>query len=241
MSIGVIIHNSNSEYLISTIESVIKNNYKDTIIYVLDEHDELKKIFQPCAPHEWVSVNYKNTKIYMINIVRKTILSTLLNIGLEQAEKDENKYLTFLTSKEELKPNFINRSIEYLEQCESFVGGVYSDFDKLKIPYSFIPIRTFLQSFDRQKLVRGYQIPLTTIVKTEILKKVGVFDTQIQILPEWDMWIRFTENNPLFHLPENLYTHREILNQPTHISAELLEFTQAYIINKAEQRAKDGK
>jgi len=240
MSVGIIIHNNHPEYLVPTIESIIKNNYENTNIYILDDKDYLKKVFQECKPHQWESIIYKKTKIHMINIVRKTILSTMLNIGLEQAYKDENKYTTFLTSKEELKDNFLKRNIEYLEQCKAFVGGVYSDFDNLKIPYSYIPIRNFLQSFDRQKLVRGWQIPLSTIVKTEILKKVGVFDTQIQILPEWDLWIRFTELHPIFHLPESLYIHGEILTEQSN-SIELIEFTQAYIINKAEQRAKDGK
>lgn len=167
---------------------------------------------------------YKNGKAVLVGGEHSK--AELLNKGLELG--GETEFVLFINTHEELKDGYLDKCLSVFQKYP--VGAVYTDYDKAYLNN----IREYLPSFSRSKITQGWFMPTTAIFKREVFNICGNFDSSLNILENWDMWMRASEVRPLYHLPESLYLSNCKIEE--NVSSADLENTRKYILEKAGQR-----
>lgn len=156
----------------------------------------------------------------------KDTASRHLNSAIKVVE-DDCKFVAFVTSENFLNSNYLSSCVSMFEKDTEYIGAVYTDYTT--------NARKHLQSFCRKVLTSAHYPPLTSVIRTDILAKAGLFDTKMILYYEWDYWMRVTELAVSYHIPESLYlSTEEELPYPQ-------EKLREYVVTKAMKRIQNGK
>jgi hypothetical protein len=141
--------------------------------------------------------NLKNAKVALI----KSDLNTADTLNKIIDRFQEFDFISFIKADEEYADGYFEKVFEKFQKYQA-VAAVYTDFQ-------LDGIRKYLPSFNRSRILEGQQIPYTAIFKREVFDQCGKFDSSLEILETWDMWIRISEKFPAYHLPESLYQSKK--------------------------------
>ena len=179
-----------ADYTIQAVESVLAQNYKDIEIIVIDDGstDDTDKKIEP-----FLSNNL--TYIYQHN----QGASAARNRGIKESTGD---YLGFLDCDDLYLPGKIQASVNFLK---------HQNYDMVYNPAILIDKwgdKIGLYKPRRHNLLFRNSIMNSVVIKREVFDKVGVFDEEIFICADWDMWLRISEKYPLFYFDEYLTYYR---------------------------------
>lgn len=152
--------------------------------------------------------------------------SVLLNLGINQI-KDKSTNIYILESGNQYKREFFDIDYIIKKDLYSEFGAFYTDFFDIKTKN-----RNFLESFNLKKIIDGIYPSLTGIYKTSTFLKYGLFDEKLELLEDWDMWLRISRGIAIYHKPECLYYN---LSKKKKISLEALEEERRLITNKVKR------
>lgn len=201
-------------------------------IFIIDDGstDETPKVIK-----EFLE-NNKNQNINFIQKPNSGLVSSL-NLGLEKAK---GKYFYLIASDDIPKIEGIKKAVEYLEEYSNidfFIGGGENFFDngeKTKI-YTQKHNEFFNMQFEERykKIFLDYPSPLllqSTIFKTNIIRKIGGWDTSI-IWDDYPMFVKLLRNeNIKFMFNPNietvLYRHHGV-NSYKNIEKQFMMVKQA--------------
>lgn len=205
--VSVIIPTFNrSKFLISAINSVINQTYKDMEIIVCDDRstdntsDVLKKLIDGRIK-------------YVMNCGIKGPSSTR-NTAILSAE---GEYIAFLDDDDEWLPNKIETQLNVLETAKRNVCGIYSGVKCInrKSGEQFIedPGKGKLKGNLLEELGKYNPIKTSTLViKKKCLDEVGLFDETIKYMEDRELLIRLSRKWDFEYIPQpliNYYYHEE--------------------------------
>jgi len=224
--VSVIIPTYNRAHLIGrAIKSVLNQTFQDFEIIVVDDGstDNTREIVKSFVDKRIRYYYHEKNKGY----------PEALNKGLNLAR---GSYIAFQDDDDEWFPEKLYRQMMIFKNAKKKTGVVYSGFWKIKDGKKlYIPSTHVIQKEGNihEELLKGNFIGMpTSIVKRECFDKVGMFDTTISCLQDWDLWIRISKYYEFKYIPEPLvisyYTSGGVNEKPIFVGVNVLNF----IINK---------
>lgn len=225
-SIIVPVHNTDSNILEKTIESVKNQSYQNYELILIDDasvNEKTKGILDQYSRDKRIKIIY--------NKINKNI-SVTTNIGIENAQ---GKYIGLLDHDDYLWPNALFELNKVISENPN-IEFIYTDQDKIDMAGKHThPI--LKKDFDFNLLRQVNYLNHFTVIKTDLAKKlklkIGVEGAQ-----DWDLYLRISniiDNNQIYHLPKILYSWRE--SKGSTASKEGITSNKKYI--SAQQKVLD--
>jgi glycosyltransferase involved in cell wall biosynthesis len=154
-----------------------------------------------------VAARYVNSNIHYLYQVNQG-LSAARNAGICAARGD---YLAFLDSDDELEPGFLHFCLAALTEDKA-LAAVYTQIRFIDGAGNVLPLvggRSLSgESFRQQLLQGGFFPPVSVLVRTDVVREVGLFDVQLSGSADWDLWLRISKRYPMSGLPMPLVRYR---------------------------------
>lgn len=154
-----------------------------------------------------VAASYASSNIHYIYQANQG-LSAARNTGIGAARGD---YLAFLDSDDELEPEFLQSCLASLVEDSSF-AAVYTQTRFIDQSGKLLPsenTRSLSGAAFRQQLRQGgFFPPVSVVVRSDVVREAGLFDTQLTSLEDWDLWLRISNHYPMRGLPISLVRYR---------------------------------
>lgn len=187
------------EFLKESISSVLNQSFIDFELLIINDgsYDDTEKI----------------ARFYVNNDERVKYfhkpnggLSSARNYGIQLAS---GKYLNFLDADDLLKPSCLAENVKVIELKSPDLiqmGYEYLAGKSNIILHSVIPSSNF---FIPAIFMGSPGPPVSFIIKSEMVKKVSLFDETLKSVEDWDFWIRVAKCNPVVvYLKDVLTTYR---------------------------------
>ena len=218
-------------YLPQTLESVFQQTYEDFEVIVVNDGstDETEK---------YVS-SLNDPRLKLINQANQG-LSGARNTGITNAQ---GKYIAFLDADDLWKPSKLAKQVRCLEE-RSEVGLVYTWTalaDQNCKPTGRLIVSdaegdVWLQLLTELNFIGCGSTPL---IRKNCFETVGLFDLELVVTEDWDMWLRIAANYPFAVIKEPLVLYRA---SPTSLSKShlLMWKFSCKVIEKAFQSVPDN-
>lgn len=226
-SVSVIIPTYNRKDLVlETINSVLKQTFKDYEIIVVDDGS---------TDGTQLELSYlvhsgKLRYVYQEN----NGLASARNRGIDESV---GRYLAFLDSDDIWLPSKLEKQVAMLEK-DPHCAMVYTDSRNFN-EYGLSPVSRLVSSDKNtmagmiwEYLVMGNFInPSTVLIRKTVIGQVGYFDTALKMGEDWDFWMRIAHKNRIGFIDEALVHYRIHSNNMTKNTAVLTQYL-TLIINK---------
>ena len=190
-----------SEWIAETVESVLKQEYQNFEIIVVDDGstDNTEKIVTSFGP----KINYYYKK--------NGGQSSARNFGIKNAK---GKYIAFLDSDDLWFKQKLRLQVDLLEKNNfkwAYTDGIAFDNSTNEILFRF---NNKSKQYEGDILIKIFQscfIPMpTVIVNKEVFLEIGYFNENhnFRNREDWEMWIRIAEVYPIALIPEILVKYR---------------------------------
>jgi glycosyltransferase involved in cell wall biosynthesis len=198
-AVSIIIPNYNhAQYIGDAINSVLNQTSSDYEIIVVDDgsHDKSREIIDRFGG--------RVRAIYQQN----QGLSAARNTGINAAQ---GKYIGVLDADDMYEPEFVSTLVSRLES-QPDADGIYCGYrfvDHLNNPLPQIEAREVPPEKLYWALVDGnFFVPESMFVRKHCYDKVGLFDTSLRALEDFDMWLRITSQFKVIYTTKVLTRHR---------------------------------
>lgn len=225
---SIIIPLYNAEkYISETIQSVLDQTYQNWELIIVDDGS--------VDSSSEIVTNFLNDKRIRIYHQKNSGVSSARNNGFSRAI---GEYITFLDADDVWFKNNIEDKVSCLKT--NAVDAVYSKYDTINENSKSVSVSLNKAIYPTLKdilLHRGNYstAPSGLVIKSEVLKKIGGFDTNLSNNADQDIWIRILANNyKIVLLEKSLWKYRIHANNMSNNIA-LLEKDSIYMFNKAEK------
>lgn len=195
VSIVIPVYNG-ANYISSAIDSALNQTYKNIEVIVVNDgsNDEGKT--------EKIAKSYGNKIRYFLK--ENGGVSTAFNLGIK---KMTGEYFSWLSHDDLYYPNKIEAQIDYLKEYGDKNIALYSDYDIIDEKSNFI-YRMINDHIDHEYLKHVIiNCPIhgsTVLIHNSIFKKVGLFNEDLRVIQDFDMWQRIAEQYAFIHLKDVL-------------------------------------
>jgi glycosyltransferase involved in cell wall biosynthesis len=221
---------NNSRYIKKTIESVLRQTFRDFEIIVVDDGstDNTAVVLE----------EYKGEITYFHQHNRGA--SSARNKGINEAR---GKYISFLDSDDYYCEDNLLKKINILES-NPYVGLVYSDWNYVNEQGNFIEKGSYRFLHDEKKTSgyifeellykRNFITTSAVLVRKIVLDDVGLFDPMIPSQEEYDLWLRICSKYAVH------YIDKPLVNQIVHRGSLSTDFSKwalgnALIVDKIDK------
>jgi glycosyltransferase involved in cell wall biosynthesis len=219
-TISVIIPNHNyGRWAETALDSVLDNYFDGVSVYFIDDgsKDNSAQIVYNFISEKYenisnnipaISGRYKDSQM-KINLISKNDASgpsIARNIGIMHAFNNTD-YFMFLDCDDIYLKNKIKKSYDVIKKFEPTVGCVYSDYINLHIDDN-IEIYMNKEPFSKNRLLEECIIPPHSLVPKYVFEKIGMFDEQMRVAEDYDLWIRMSKYFIGYHIAEPLVKMR---------------------------------
>jgi glycosyltransferase involved in cell wall biosynthesis len=182
-----------SKYIRTSIESCLKQTFKDFELIIVDDAstDETPNIVK----------SYDDPRIKYIRNGQNQRLPGSLNIGFAHAKGD---FLTWTSDDNFFLPKAIERMLKVLEAYR--YDFVYAD--------NFIFKDDDLKGAKRLVLDEYTQLSKSNCIRAcflytrRVMNQVGGYDPDMELIEDYDFWVRVSKKFYMYHLKEALYYYR---------------------------------
>lgn len=208
----------------ASIRSVLAQRYGNLELIVVDDGstDHTKEVVAALP----------DPRLRYIGHERNRGAAAARNTGLKQAS---GRYIAFQDSDDEWMPEKLGLQVEVLERGDHKLGMVHTGFSRMRgresRPTEWLP--KHLRSGDiAGQILRGNFIGTpTAVVRRECFEKAGHFDTRLDHLEDWEMWIRIAQFYRVSYMDRTLVVTHDL---PDGLSSDLGTLIRAheYILRK---------
>lgn len=195
--VSVIIPTYNRGFLIKdTIESVIKQSYKNYELIIIDDASTDKTA-------DWISKNYPEFKL--IRMQKNVGNAAARNIGIN-ASKGE--FIAFLDHDDQWLPNYLESQVKQLQFFPEAVLSYCNYFEvsqnNNKILKNLKPLSAY-DDFTYHLLMQNviHSLSLTLLRKSSLLE-AGSLNESLHICNDIDLYLKLSVRGKILHLPEAL-------------------------------------
>jgi glycosyltransferase involved in cell wall biosynthesis len=199
--VSIIMPAYNAEKFISkSIESVLQQTYQNWELLVVndgskDNTSSIVKLF-----------NY--TRIKLIEQENGGV-SKARNTGIANST---GEFIAFLDSDDLWLKDKLEIQVKYMRNNQNIVlsYGDYLSFiedGKIIENKQLYPFK--IKDLKQRLLVFNFIATLTVMVKSDVLKATGGFDTELFGPEDWDLWIKISQKGDIGYIKENLAMYRE--------------------------------
>lgn len=216
--ISVIIRTIQRPHILwEAVQSVLDQIYSNFEIIIIEDGEPISGDF--------LKGKSSDPRIHYYFTDRRIGRSAAGNLGMRYAK---GKYLIFLDDDDIFFPNHLEILANELITHPSYVAA-YSLAYEVPIrvfsvnPYTYKEFRgkvQYAQPFNRLRLMMSNYIPIQSILfRRDLYKKAGGFDESLELLEDWDLWIRYSLFGDFifvpiitskYHVPKN---HKDLLQR----------------------------
>lgn len=185
--------------IIDALESILAQTYKNIETIIVDDgsaDNTLEVVRRFIADKPFMYVYTKENEG----------VAATRNYGFQFVK---GKYLLFLDADDLIDPRFVELSIEVFNRQPDvdIVTTQLRHFERVNNVYAHAP-------FSLENILKGNCFVITSMVKSEAFKEIGMFDVTMSFHEDWEMWIRMTEKyNNVFRIDEPLFWYRKRRSQ----------------------------
>ena len=188
-----------AHYLGDAIRSVLAQTYPGWEVLAVDDG----------SPDNTAEVikNFDDPRIYYIHQVNQG-LAGARNTGLRRAQ---GEFVVFLDADDLLEPEFMQTCLDVLRQDATLAGvyvwNYYVDASGQRMPMvagATVP----RQQFYRRLLEGGFFPPVAVLTRLPIVNEVGLFDTTLKGVADWDLWLRIGQRYEMQGIARPLVAYR---------------------------------
>jgi glycosyltransferase involved in cell wall biosynthesis len=198
--VSVVIPTYNRAHLIAqALESVYAQTFKDYEVILIDDGST-------DGTEELIRKNYHGRLRYVKQ--ENKGISGARNHGIALAS---GKYIAFLDSDDRWLPEKLERQAAYMEThpetgllCTKLARYEIGGDGKKEICPSGFP-KHFSELLEGPNFIPT----TTTMVRKTCFEKAGVFDPELPVAEDWDLWIRIAKNFGMYCLEDVLAEHRD--------------------------------
>lgn len=194
--VSIVIPAYNAEHtIIETLESVLKQTYNNIETIIVNDGSTdctLEVIGQFIADKPTFRVYSKENEG----------LAPTRNYGFQFVK---GKYLVFLDADDLIDPDFVRLCAEQFEVNDQvdIVTTQVQHFEREN--HIYIP-----PTFSIDTLLRVNCFIVTSMIKSEAFRDIGLFDETMKFHEDWEMWIRMTEKySKVVHIDRPLFWYRK--------------------------------
>ena len=204
----------------------LKNSFRVTVIIPCHNHAS----FLERSVDSVVNQDYENKKIIIVNdgssdkslevatdLSRRhdiiTIISNESPSGPSAARNgairhswDDTDFFAVLDADDSYLPGKISRSVSVMAEDPHKIGLVYADVLIENTETGTTSLET-KRPYTRSELERECIISNTPLINKIALMNVGLYDEDMRVAEDWDLWLRITESFVAVHIPEPLSTY----------------------------------
>jgi len=159
-----------------------------------------------------------------------------LNTGIRAARAP---WIAWLSADDLWEPTKLERQFEAIRQAPD-VGLVYTDYVYIDPTGTILSGEHFPCPSTRTRTLiwliqRCYINGSSTLIRREVFDRVGFYDENNRLTPDWDMWLRIARVYGIAHVPEPLVRYRIHPNQ-TSAKHEMMERSAKRTASQALRR-----
>lgn len=237
------------QWVLDAIESVASQNYKNKRIVVVDDGSTdgsfervADSLYKPRRlTDKDVRIAVGRTPNHPVDLIiyrfeTASGPSFARNHGIKAAW-DGTDIFAFLDSDDMYEPGKISQSVERFMEAPQLVGAVYSDYDTLSPKGT--RFREYKEPYSRARLVQECIVNCDSLVNKAALGAAGLFDEELRVCEDFDLWLRISESHTLVHIPESLVTIRVGSHSATgNVQKDVWEACYKRVMQKTHERAK---
>jgi glycosyltransferase involved in cell wall biosynthesis len=216
--VSVVIPAYNSmEYLPQTLESVLQQSFRDFEVLIVNDGS--------CDHIEQWGAELADPRVKLISQVNQGV-SAARNAGIAQAQ---GEYIAFLDSDDLWESSKLAKQVQCLE-AEGEVGLVHTwmFFADEQGKSTGRVLRSDAEGWVWEQLAERNMVACSSVmVRRSCLESVGVFDSNLIPIEDWDLWIRIASRYPFAVIREPLMYYRKL---PTSISTNCTSMERAFCI-----------
>lgn len=243
--ITIIIRTCNRPHILRyALESVKQQTYKNIEVIVVEDGkaNSVEAIHQF---RDFINIKY----IYSNNHIGRAAAG---NMALQAAVGD---YINFLDDDDLLYPNHIELLVKCLTNSNAMAAysiAKETRVKKIQKPPYFKEIRSYIrykQPYNRLLLANKNYLPIQSVLfSKKLYLQLGGFDTQLEYLEDWDLWVRYSTITDYIFLPQitseyrvpwnmkkSMYRNREFYNANKNVYEKFIQYNisiNLYSINR---------
>jgi tetratricopeptide (TPR) repeat protein len=198
--VSVVIPSYNhGNYIAGAIRSILAQTYPgwETVIVDDGSTDETEHIVAEFIDPRIIYLKQKNKG-----------LAAARNAGIRATD---GEFLAFLDADDEWEPDFLQCCLDELRQDEA-LAGVYTRTRFIDLTGNLLPQvggqALPSHAFKQRILEEGFFPPHAALIRRHVLQKIGLFDTQLTSVEDWDIWIRISRCYEMRGIPRPLVRYR---------------------------------
>lgn len=212
--VSIVIPNHNyGKWIEDAIDSVIYDDYSNKRIIVVDDgstDNSARKVYSlisnPSASQSseisGISGKYKDTDIEITLVACNECRgpSCARNIGIKFYWENTDVY-SFLDSDDMHIKGKLKETLSALISGWGSIGAVYCDYINFDYENN-IKFQQHKEAFCSDKILEECIMPSNSLVPKYVFEKIGLFDEQMRVAEDWDLWIRMSKHFIGYHVPK---------------------------------------
>ncbi|MFH1352777.1 MAG: glycosyltransferase [bacterium] len=195
--VSVILPTYNREYLIvEAIESVLSQSYSNLELIVVDDcsTDSTKKKV----------TDLKDSRIRYVKLEKNRGPAYGRNVGINLAK---GEFVAFQDDDDYWLKDKLEKQVKALSGSPITTGMVYTGiYNVKKDRKKYIPSKKNVvrDGLIFRLLLRGNFVPIHALIRRNCFEKTGLFDEDLPVLEDWDMWIKISMRYKILYIREPL-------------------------------------